>query len=136
MALEVAYVGRLARHLLINHDAAMPLDLVDPKSGMDYFTAAQILGRLAFARTPVSKVPKIAYWENLFPGYAGSGETATQSIYDNFYSLGGIDANFNGFGPDFTTSLQAIDDAGVGCSPCSIFGPEVFFNAQFSSLSV
>src|SRR5437764_13927644 len=27
MGLEIAYVGRLARHLLINHDAAMPLDL-------------------------------------------------------------------------------------------------------------
>src|SRR5215467_10004573 len=59
MALEVAYVGRLSRHLLINHDAAMPLDLVDPKSGMDYFTAAQILGRLGFANTPTSKIPKI-----------------------------------------------------------------------------
>jgi hypothetical protein len=136
MALEIAYVGRLARHLLINHDAAMPLDLVDKKSGMDYFTAAQLLGRLGLAGTPVSKVPKIPYWEDLFPGYAGGGQTATQNIYDGFYSLGGIDSNFNGFGPDFTTSLQAIDDAGVGCDPCSIFGPEAYFNAQFSSLSV
>jgi hypothetical protein len=81
MALEVAYVGRLARHILINSDAAMPLDLVDPKSGMDYFTAAQILGRLGFANVPVSQVPKIAYWENLFPGYAGGGLSATQQIY-------------------------------------------------------
>lgn len=129
MALEVAYVGRLARHLLINHDAAMPLDLVDPGSGMDYFTAAQILGRLGFANTPTNKVPKIPYWENLFPGYAGGGLTATQAIYDGFYGPGG-------FAPDFTTSLQAVDARTGGCKPCSKFGPEAFFNAQFSSLSV
>jgi carboxypeptidase family protein len=129
MGIEVAYVGRLGRHLLINHDAAMPLDMVDPKSGMDYFTAAQILGRLAFANTPTSKVQKIPYWENLFPGYAGGGLSATQAIYDGFYGP-------NGFAPDFTTSLQAIDARTGGCSPCSKFGPEAFFNAQFSSLGL
>ncbi|HXI90826.1 MAG TPA: TonB-dependent receptor [Blastocatellia bacterium] len=129
MGLEVAYVGRLARHLLINHDAAMPLDLVDTASGMDYFTAAQILGRLGFANTPTSKIPKIPYWENLFPGYAGGGLTATQAIYDGFYGP-------NGFAPDFTTSLQAVDARTGGCSPCSRFGHEAFFNAQFSSLGV
>jgi hypothetical protein len=128
MALEVAYVGRLSRHLLINHDAAMPLDLVDPKSGMDYFTAAQILGRLAFANTPVSKVPTIPYWENLFPGFAGGGLTATQGIYANAYGPGG-------FAPDFTTSLQVVDGKGI-CKPCSKFGPYAYFNAQFSSLGV
>ncbi len=129
MGLEVAYVGRLARHLLINHDAAMPLDLVDPASGMDYFTAAQILGRLGFANTPTNKVPKIPYWENLFPGYAGGGLTATQGIYDQAYGPGA-------FAPDFTTSLQVVDARTGGCDPCSKFGPEAFFNAQFSSLGV
>jgi hypothetical protein len=128
MALEVAYVGRLARHLLINHDAAMPLDLVDPKSGMDYFTAAQLLGQLGFANTPVSQVPKIAYWEDLFPGFATSTLSATQGIYKNAYGP-------SGFAPDFTTSLQVVDGKGI-CNPCSKFGPYAFFNAQFSSLGV
>ncbi len=39
-ALEAAYVGRRARNLLIRRDLAMPLDLVDPKSGVNYFQAA------------------------------------------------------------------------------------------------
>lgn len=129
MALEVAYVGRLARHLLINHDAAMPLDLVDSKSGMDYFTAAQILGRLAFANTPTNKIPKIPYWENLFGSYAGGGLTATQAIYDGAYGPGA-------FSPDFTTSLLVVDTNEGGCDPCSKFGPYAFFNQQFSSLGV
>jgi Carboxypeptidase regulatory-like domain len=133
MGFEIAYVGRLARHLLINHDAAMPLDLVDPASGMDYFTAAQILGRLGFANTPTSAIPKIPYWEHLFPGYAGGGLSATQQIYAQAY---GPQTSTNGFGPDFTTSLQVVDARTGGCSPCSKFGPEAFFNSQFSSLGV
>jgi len=126
MALEVAYVGRLARHLLVNGDAAMPLDIVDPGSGMDYFTASQMLAKLDFANTPVAQVPKIAFWENLFPALAGGGLTATQAAY-NIYSR-------NGFGPDYTTSLTAID---TSCgSKCSKFGRYALFNGQFSSLSL
>ena len=37
---EAAYVGRLGKRLLQNLDLATPLDLVDPKSGMDYFKAS------------------------------------------------------------------------------------------------
>ena len=47
--LEVAYVGRFARRLLVQHDIAMPLDLVDPKSKMDYFTAATMLSKMGYA---------------------------------------------------------------------------------------
>src|SRR5258708_16298602 len=41
LAMEAAYVGRFGRDLLVRRDIAMPLNLVDTKSGMDYFTAAQ-----------------------------------------------------------------------------------------------
>ena len=42
-AIEAAYVGRRGRDLLIRRDLAMPMDIVDPKSGVNYFTAAQQL---------------------------------------------------------------------------------------------
>ena len=126
LVLEAAYVSRLARHVLVNYDMAMPLDLVDPGSGMDYFSAAQALARLDFANTPVSAVPKIAFWENLFPGYADGGLSATQIIYRDYYSRSG------GFGPDYTTSLFALD---VDCDPCSKLGRFAFFNSQFSNLN-
>jgi hypothetical protein len=126
LVLEAAYVGRLARHVLINYDMAMPLNLVDPKSGQDYFSAAQQLVRLDFAETPVGRVPKIAFWENLFPGYAADGLTATQVIYQDFYSIA------TGNGPDYTTALFNLD---VDCDPCSIYGPFAFFNSQFSNLN-
>ncbi|HEX3543400.1 MAG TPA: hypothetical protein VHT31_02645, partial [Candidatus Acidoferrum sp.] len=37
---SATYVGRLGHRLLQQRDLAMPLNLKDPKSGMDYFTAA------------------------------------------------------------------------------------------------
>lgn len=125
MVLEAAYVSRLARHVLVNYDMAMPLNLVDPASGMDYFTAAQTLIGFEKSGTPVNKIPKIPFWENIFPAYAGGGFTATQNIFQNFYSS---DAD----GPDYTTALSDLD---VFCSPCSKFGPYAFFNSQFSNLN-
>lgn len=46
-ALQATYVGRLARRLLTQTDLAMPLDLVDPKTGMDYFKAIRPLSEAA-----------------------------------------------------------------------------------------
>ena len=40
-AVEGGYVGRFGRDLLIRRDLAMPLNLTDPRSGIDYFTAAK-----------------------------------------------------------------------------------------------
>ena len=42
-AIEAAYVGRRGRDLLIRRDLAMPMDIVDPRSGVNYFTAARQL---------------------------------------------------------------------------------------------
>ena len=49
-SIEAAYVGRRGRNLLVRRDVAMPANLVDPKSGVDYFTAAkQLINRLEVA---------------------------------------------------------------------------------------
>lgn len=122
LVFEVAYVGRLARKLLVQDDLAMPLNLFDPASGMDYFTAARKLHELIVKGAPVSQVGKIPYWENLFPGYAGDGLSATQAIYDIYQANS----------PDYTTALFLID---VGCRPCSKFGRYAFFNDQYSALA-
>ena len=87
-AIEAGYIGRFGRDLLIRRDLAMPLNLVDTKSGMDYFTAAQQLIRATQAagisgQSPALALtagsPNIPYWENLFPAAAGGGLTATQA---------------------------------------------------------
>ena len=83
--LEASYVGRLGKRLLQNLDLATPLDLVDPKSGMDYFKAAALMSSAALAGTPTSSMQTIPYWENMFPTITGNGLTATQNIYQDLW---------------------------------------------------
>lgn len=122
-AVDVAYVGRQGRNLLIRRDAAMPSNLVDPKSGMDYYTAANLLITQAQA-VGADNVAPIAYWENMFPDAAGGGLTATQVMAGEFIANG----------PDWITALWAADQF---CSPaCAATGEFSFFNPQYDSLAV
>jgi hypothetical protein len=46
-SLQLSYVGRFGRNLLTQRDLAQPLDVVDPKTGIDYYSAAAALSTLA-----------------------------------------------------------------------------------------
>src|SRR5581483_9318864 len=149
---EAAYVGRLGRRLLQEEDLAMPLDIRDPKSHMDYFTAATLLTKAANAGTDISQLAPIPYWENLFPAAAGNlgfgppgnpanlgcapgsnasatNYTATQALYDMYSCFAGNE----------TTALFVAD---LLCLPaCSQLPgqaapgqPFNFFDDQWSSL--
>ena len=84
--LETDYVGRVGRHLLQSMDLAQPLDLVDPKSGMDYYAAATMFSKASDAHaTTISPIP---YWENMFPEAASPGISATQEIYNDEFGPG------------------------------------------------
>ncbi|MGH9346322.1 MAG: carboxypeptidase regulatory-like domain-containing protein, partial [Vicinamibacterales bacterium] len=124
-SIEAAYVGRLGRDLMVRRDAAMAMNLTDPRSGTNYFTASQqIIRALDAAGGDFMRLGPIPFWENLFPGAAGSGRTATQSVARRF----GLDA------PDYITSLWLMDQL---CVPsCSVFGPYAFFNRQYDSLAM
>ena len=129
--MQTSYVGRLSRRSLIRRDAAMPTDLVDPKSGVNYFTAASILARQVNAGVPVANVQKVPYWENLYSKAATATQTATQVVYNRYAA--------NQY--DWTYALYQLDTgAGQGgCDSrnrCSDLGPYAFYNPQFSYLSV
>jgi hypothetical protein len=129
--IEAGYVGRFGRDLLTRRDIAMPLNLVDTISGMDYFTAAQQLiraieaagivrGSAIAAYAPIASIP---YWENLFPDAAFGGFSATQQFA----------RRFNNDGPDYITTLWRADQF---CAPgCSKFGPFAYFSQQYDSLA-
>lgn len=125
--IQGAYVMRLSRRSLVHKDLAQPTNLVDPKSGMTYYQAAQALAAQynnGVNPVPTANIQKLAFWEDLWPGLAGNGLTATQQAYKQFGA---------GFAPDYTSALQNID---INCSPsCSIYGPGAIFNQQFSALS-
>jgi len=83
--LEVAYVGRHGHRLLQQYDWGEPLNLVDAKSGVDYFTAATQLSKDGYAgMTTINTIP---YWEDMFPDAAKNGLSATQNIYNLWRTL-------------------------------------------------
>ncbi len=145
--LEATYTGRFARHLLQEIDLSQPLDLVDTASKTDYFAAAQMLSKAAYAGTPETSIAPIPYWENIFPQAAGAANiigsapgtpanpTATQNIYDLYYSNLGNE----------TLSLEDLDAfcypacAGTGSNNIGGFvgsngTPFSYYQPQFSSL--
>ncbi|HZZ17433.1 MAG TPA: hypothetical protein VFE08_15910, partial [Candidatus Sulfotelmatobacter sp.] len=129
-SLEVSYVGHLSHRLLAQEDLAMPLDLVDKKSGISYFAAANRLSRLSAAGTPTPSItpslvgPTAAYWQNMIaplkPGdqyslaCTGNGNTTdpVMAVYDLFSCY-----TYNE-----TTALSALDYAGSDFNPAGIGG--------------
>ena len=125
--MEAAYVGRLGKRLLQNLDLATALDLVDPKSRMDYFKASQLMSAASLAGVPTASMPTIPYFENMFPNLIGNGQTATQNIYQDLWGSSVVGNE--------TFPLYSLDTGafypGSGFTP----GPlNRFFDSQYSSL--
>jgi hypothetical protein len=150
------YVGRLSRHSLVQRDLAMPTDLVDPKSGMDYFTAmTQLANLMDYEGVTVQNLPKIPFFEDMWAGAAAvnplyAGTLSATQVWGLDYkgdSTKGIKGNSNP--GDFTNTLNNADN-GANCSTtgtvfkssggvskiaCGVQGPFMIFNPQFSALS-
>jgi hypothetical protein len=120
----------------------MPVDLKDPKSGMDYFAAATIFSKDFYANVPMSAVQPIPYWENLFPaaaGTCGAGTSATQCMYNLYQS---------NIGPGTFGETNAIFIFDAFCFPACLNqqpgqapgaagapgGPFQFYNPQYVAL--
>jgi len=164
MSFEVSYVGHLAHRLLTQEDLAMPLNLVDPKTGVSYFQAVQALAKLytspnappTSSVTPAMVGPTAAYWGDIItplkPGdqystCSGSPvgtSSALQAAYDLFqcYSTSGGETTALGvldfYGSDFsgTAGIAGVDPKGnpTGNYYPTIGGPNTFFDSQFHSL--
>jgi hypothetical protein len=140
-SLEVTYLGRLGHRLSSISDFAQPMNLVDTKSGVDYFTAMSRLSTMARQGVPLNQIsaatvgPTAAYWEDLFQPITQSQPTnacpagqcsATQAIY----SMEQIYLYNETFIPYFT------DIPGFICpNGCSSLGPYVYYDPQFYSLN-
>ena len=132
MFVEASYIGRTARNLLAQRDIMALNNLVDPGSGMDWYTAAGLLHDLRALNTHIDNVQPIPYFENLFPGLGDSfwgvpSLSATQSVYQ-------IVAREDFLGQEFFNVLDwtfvqlLLDDA-------SVIGPNIFFHPQIAALA-
>lgn len=135
---EADYVGTFGRHLLQQNDIATPLDLVDTKSGMDYFEAGKLLAKATYAGQ--TTVQPIAYWEDMFPYLKTATMSATQNIYTNVYQPNAVVGN-DSFG---LVVLDAYCDpaqgfGGLGCGPFEDANGNIttrYYQRQFGSLYV
>jgi hypothetical protein len=133
-SLEANYVGTFGRHLLQQLDLAEPLDLVDPQSGMDYFTAGTLLAKATYAGQ--TTVPAIPYWEDMFPYLATNGMSATQNIYTNVYQQQAMSGN-DSFALAELDAFCLPSEGGLGCGPNVDANGNVitrYYQRQFSSL--
>jgi hypothetical protein len=145
--LSVSYIGRMGRSLLARRDAVAFNDVVDPKSGMDWYTAGTILEKQRQLDVPTSQIASIPFFDNLFPANLVSlmnndpnikaGFPASWTPTQVFYGLqsrggGGHPTNPFAFfaGNDWTDGQAQIDialfDAGL---------PTRFMQPQYGALS-
>lgn len=124
LVVQASYIGRYAKNLIASRDVMALNNIFDKKSGMDWYTAATQLEILRANGTPISAVPNIPYFDNLFPGlgnlYWGDPTLSpTQAVYK-------IATDF--FGNDWTDTQFEIDDL-------SAVGPNLFFQPQYGALA-
>lgn len=137
-SVEAAYVGRLARNLLLTRDIMHLNNLVDPKSGVDWYTAIRQLIDLRYKDAAITSVQKIPYFENLFPGLAGTftilGQradlTATQGAYRRVAksAVGGRNTT------DYTFVQLLWDDKPVAIANNMFFHPQYAAFSAYSTL--
>ena len=147
--LEVAYVGRLAHRLLTQLDPATPLDLKDPKTGMDYFTAVTALAKiyrtgLSTDNFNASMVPAnvAKYWADVISPLANGDSYATGNCGNVATTVAVVAAYdlFCGNNLNETTGLLVLDYFGLngtsGNSYLPVGGQYTFYNPQYATLYV
>jgi hypothetical protein len=153
LVVQASYIGRLGRSLLVSRDVMMPNNLTDPKSGMDWYTAAGMLedirrnlglqgivgststsaANLAAMQAVIRSVPAIPFFENFF----GSVPNFFRNLVGS--SRAGLPTNatqavfgdifiFNG--NDWTTTQADIDFALLDADK-----DVLFYQPQYGALS-
>jgi len=137
MTVEMGYIGRLSRKGILRQDYFQPLtQFRDAKSGMTWAEASGMLrdvfeGGLtpAQVRANPSLMPKIAFFENLFPSAAGTasgtrvaGASSTANYYHTVYGT------YAGSDLDALHDFDRVKQANGQCF--SAFGCNTFFARQ------
>lgn len=128
--IEASYIGRKARNLLATRDIMALNNLVDTRSGSDWYTAAGQIYDLYYSGANINSITPIPYFENLFPGLGAmlplidlpaqpNSTRAVYSINEN-YAVG-----------DWTFLQSLIDDDFSGGGAWS----NLFFHPQYAAFS-
>ncbi|HKQ73355.1 MAG TPA: TonB-dependent receptor [Blastocatellia bacterium] len=131
LAVEASYIGRYARKLLATRDAMALNNIVDPKSGQDWYTAAGILQDLRIRNTPISQIPNLPFFDNLYA--RGAVASAVDDYLGTDYAaarLSNTQAAYAAMAEILATDWTSLQDA------LDLFsGNPLFFNRQYGALS-
>ncbi|HUI57444.1 MAG TPA: TonB-dependent receptor [Bryobacteraceae bacterium] len=139
---QAAYVGRLSRHTLTDRDMAAYTNLTDPKSGQTFWQAMrQLAVALDYNGVSVANLPKIPFFEDMWPAAAGHGFTATQ-VWAKDYLENNVEGDFSDVLNDFDNAANCNktgsvfnSDNTLAQAACGVYGPWMMFNPQFSALA-
>ena len=80
LSFEASYVGRFSRDLLAQRDVMHFNNIRDPQSGATWYEAMRQLIELRYKATPITSVPRIPFFENIFPGIGGTFSVLGQNV--------------------------------------------------------
>jgi hypothetical protein len=123
--LSFSYIGRVAEHLLARRDVAAFNDIVDPKSGMDWYTAGTMLEKQRQQGVVTSAIAPIPFFENLLP-------TGFASIMNSAFGLDPVCSGKNpGFVPTWSnTQVFYAMQSRTPRNPCAFFAGNDWTDAQ------
>jgi hypothetical protein len=123
--LTISYVGRMAHNLLARRDVTAFNNVVDPKSGMDWYTAGTTLEKARQQGTPTANVAAIPFFENLFPA-------GLASIMNSTFGLDPVCSGGNpGFVPTWTnTQVFYAMNSRTPSNPCAFFAGNDWTDTQ------
>jgi hypothetical protein len=132
-SLEVSYVARLGHRLLSQEDVAMPINLTS--GGTSYFQAARQMAQWSRAGVPITSIPNVPYWEQLFGaldgvdlGLGAGPVSATQNVYQLF-AQNVYNETYALYELDVPNSLS-----GAGVNPNQTYPSYRFYHDQYSAL--
>ncbi|MFL6467355.1 MAG: hypothetical protein ACJ72Z_05305, partial [Pyrinomonadaceae bacterium] len=125
---DVAYVGRLARNLLLSRDVMMVNNIRDTQSGMTFNEAATIVEKQIRAGVPLTSIATVPLFDHLWtpgsigsvPDFLGGGMPAGLT---NTQAVAWLRPNWTG---DWGFMWQEISSYGL---------PNYFFQGQYDALS-
>jgi hypothetical protein len=131
LVVQASYVGRKARKLIATRDVMALNNLIDPKSGVDWYTAATQLEILRAQGVPVSAVQQSAWFANMLPA------NIAQLMNDNYFEDQVLDPSWNQtqavygvalfvYGNDWTDTQDVIEQG---------LDRNIFFHPQYGALS-
>jgi hypothetical protein len=123
--LTMSYIGRKAQNLLARRDVTAFNNIVDPKSGMDWYTAGTALEKQRQQGVATANVAAIPFFENLFPA-------GLASIMNSTFGLDPVCSGGNpGFVPTWTnTQVFYAMNSRTPSNPCAFFAGNDWTDTQ------